>query len=276
MPRFTDRCADLMFAAKRRLLGRGRVRRTRLYCVGTAKSGTHSVTGMFSETVRGRHESGVVELLENIFAWQQGRITEEQFAQRLHARDRKLALEVDATWVHIATIDILLRDFSNARVLLTIRDCYSWCNSMMNHSLRFAEKINSVWREWLDSRFRPDLFQHATEERMLKDKGLYTLDGYLSYWAKHNEEVLAKVPPPRLLTVRTDQLRERALDIADFAGLPRRAIRLERTHEFRNPTKHDIIRQIDRNFLEAKVEKYCKPLMTRFFPEIRSLDDARL
>jgi hypothetical protein len=91
-----------------------------------------------------------------------------------------------------------------------------------------------------------------------------------------NEQVIAKVPAERLFVVRTDQLKQRALELAEFAGLPRRAIRLHRTHEFKNPDKHHILREIDRGFVEQMAEKYCRPLMTRFFPEIKSLDDAKL
>jgi hypothetical protein len=91
-----------------------------------------------------------------------------------------------------------------------------------------------------------------------------------------NEQVIAKVPADRLFVVRTDQLKQRALELADFAGLPRRAIRLHRTHEFKNPGKRPILREIDRGFVEHMAEKYCRPLMTRFFPEIKSLDDAKL
>ena len=111
---------------------------------------------------------------------------------------------------------------------------------------------------------------------MLSENQLANLDSYFSRWKSRNEEVLTKVPPPRLMIVRTDQIAQRALEIADFAGLPRRTVRLDRTHAFQAPLNHQLIRKIDRPFLEEKVQHHCHPLMTRFFPEIKSLDDARL
>jgi hypothetical protein len=271
-----DSCADAMFLAKRRLLGRNRVRRARVYCLGMGKSGTHSIAAMFSEIVRSRHEPQAGQVLEKIFDREANRLSEEQFADWLHARDRMMALEVDSSALNFDLLDALLREFSNARFVLTIRDCYSWCNSLMNHCLRFAETMDPRWQPWLDSRMRPDLFHHTPEEQVLKHRGLYTLDGYLSYWSRHNSEVLDKVPAERLLAVRIDQIQQRAVEIADFAGLPRRAVRVDRAHDYQNPSKEQWLRQIDRNFLEAKVEKHCRPLMTRFFPEIKSLDDAQL
>ena len=106
--------------------------------------------------------------------------------------------------------------------------------------------------------------------------GLPNLDNQLFQWRRYNEEAIAKVPAERLLVVRTDQITQRAFEIADFAGLPRRTVRLERTHAFQNPVTRQPIREIDRTFLEATVEEHCRPLMARFFPEIGSLEDAKL
>jgi hypothetical protein len=146
---------------------------------------------------------------------------------------------------------------------------------MMNEMMRSAGRIDPILNEMARSRYRPDLFRHAPEEQLLEEKDLYTLAGYFTYWTKHNTRVLETVPAERLLVVRTDEIGKRAFEIADFAGLPRRTVRVERTHEYRNPEKQDIIGQIDRNFLAARVDEHCRALMTRFFPEIKSLEDAK-
>ena len=78
-----DGCADALFSAKRKIVGRHRVRRGRLYCVGLGKSGTHSIAGMFSRTVRSSHEPQVLELMEKIVAWRQKRISEPEFVEWL-------------------------------------------------------------------------------------------------------------------------------------------------------------------------------------------------
>ena len=271
-----NRCADFLFATKRRVLGPNRVRRTRLYCVGTAKTGTHSIGRMFTRNVRSAHEPERLELAGKILAWHSQRISEEEMTRWILERDCRLALEVDSSMLNIDILPIVLREFPNARFLLTIRDCYTWCDSLINEMLRSAGRMEPVLNEIASSHYQPHLFQHAPEEQLLKEKGLYTLAGYFTYWAKHNSTILDTVPAERLLVVRTDHIGKRAFEIADFAGLPRRTVRIERTHEYRNPAKHDIIRQIDRDYLQAKVEQHCRPLMTRFFPEIRSLEDVDL
>jgi Sulfotransferase domain len=272
----TGGCEDLYFCAKRFLLGPYRVRRTRFYCVGASKSGTHSIAEMFSKNVRARHEAEFSDVIDHVIDWREGRLTEEQMIEWLRRRDRELALEVDSTGMNNEFLDLLLREFPDARYLLTIRDCYSWLNSVINHRLRFQGKGSPAWMKWWQWRAGFESGMHAPEEQVLKDIGVPTLDAHLSQWASRNSDVLVKVPASQLLIIRTDQISQRAFDIADFARLPRRAVRLDRTHSFANPTKQEIIRKVDRAFLEQKVQHHCLPLMTRFFPEIKSLDDATL
>jgi hypothetical protein len=88
--------------------------------------------------------------------------------------------------------------------------------------------------------------------------------------------VLTKVPAAQLLVVRMDEITIRAFEIADFCGLPRHAVRVDRTHAFASSEKCGVLRRMDSAFVEANVGKHCRELMTRFFPEIKSIDDARL
>lgn len=270
-----DAIADWTFRFKRNLLGAARVRRTQVYCVGTAKSGTHSLCSMFSRNVRAGHEEMAKEFTDVFFRWREGRVGERDLVDWIHARDRDLALEVDSSWLNVLVIDFLVREFPKARFVLAIRNCYSWLNSEFRRVLhRPTQQPHRLkLRKFLHD---PKDAAHSSGEKILKDLGLYTVDGYLSHWAAHNGNVLAVVPPERLLIVRTEQIPARAREIAQFAGLPLYSLRLHRTHEFRNPVSRDIIREIDRSFLERKVEEYCRPLMKQFFPQIQSLDDVTL
>ena len=272
----TGRFEDFCFVARRAIFGPDRVRRTRLYCVGTAKSGTHSVVEMFSRNVRARHEPEALELIDKIADHHNGRINELEWTEWLRARDRRLALEVDSSHLNLDLLDFLLHEFPDARFLLTIRDCYSWLNSMFNQSRRFRGKLDPRLVRRKELQAGPGARDYAPEEQVLSENQLDNLDSHFSRWKSRNEKVLAKVPAPRLLIVRTDQITQKAFEIADFAGLRRRAVCLARTHSFQNPAKQELIRKVDRAFLERKVQHYCLPLMTRFFPEIKSLDDATL
>jgi len=266
---------DAAFKVKRFLLGPQRTRRTRLYGVGMPKSGTHSLAAMFFKGVRAGHEAGAMELIDKILDRRAGRISEGEMTAWLRARDRELALEVDSASLNFWILNILLREFPDARFVLTLRDCYSSVNSYLNHLLRFPN-ADLWWLRMRELRLGPQAGDYEAGEEVLKEKNLHSLDAHFANWTAHNTRVLAEVPAARLLVVRTDEIGQRVFEIADFAGLPRRCVCPQRAHEFRNPAKQEIIRQIDRDLLERKVEQHCRPLMARFFPEIKSLDDAKL
>jgi hypothetical protein len=242
--------------------------------VGTAKSGTHSIASMFSRNVRTGHEKEALESIDAFFRWHEGRMTEREYRDWLVARDGEMALEIDSSWFHGLIVDLLASEFPNARFVLTIRDCYSWLNSEFKRVLHTPSqqpqrlKMRAFVYNGMATEYEP-------EERVLQEFGLYPVDNYLARWAVHNEKVLAAVPRERLLVVRTEQIRDRAKEIADFAGLPRYALQMERTHEYRNPVQREIICELDADFLEEKVERHCRPLMDRFFPEIKTLGDAK-
>lgn len=267
--------SDTAFKFKRLLLGSYRTRRAQIYCVGIGKSGTHSICGMFLNGVRAEHEPQAPQLIARVLDWREGRISERQLTDWVRARDRKMALEVDSSGLNFHLIDILLREFPNAKFILSVRDCYTWLDSVTNHQLRFPD-VGTEWQRMRDRRFGNSGFVHAPGEEILQEKKLYPLESYLYRWTAHNDEVLAKIPAEKLFIVRTDQIKKRAYEIVDFTGLPRSSIRLDLTHAFQNEKKQLSLRQIDRAHLERLVEKHCRPLMTRFFPEIKSLDDVKL
>ena len=256
----------------RRFLSRRAADRIRVYGVGTAKSGTHSIAAMFDPPVRAAHEADATPLLRRILGAAAGRIRDEELRTYLRRRDRRLRLDIDSSQLNYFVLDMLLDTFPGARFILTIRDCYSWLDSFINDSLR--RPTSNDWLRLRDLRFRPDRFTHPPAERLLAEHGLYTLDGYLSYWATHNQQVLARVPAEQLLVVRTDHLTENTVKIADFAGLPRAMVRRDRSHAFANPAKERLLHRIEQAHLEDRVRAHCQPLMDRFFPEIRSREDV--
>ena len=230
---------------------------------------------MFSGSTRTGHEAQAGPLILKIIGAAEGKISHKELSRWVRDRDRELALEGDSSQLNFFLLDILVAEFPDARFVLTIRDAYSWLDSIINHILNHPQ-TTPEWLRMRDFRFRPDIYKHAPAEHVLKDKGLHTVEGYLAYWAEHNGKTVAKVPSDRLLVVQTGQIRSRAKEIAAFAGLPPEAVDLEGAHSFKNPQKFNIVRQLDRAFIEEKIAKHCRPLMTQFFPEIKSFDDARL
>ena len=81
---------------------------------------------------------------------------------------------------------------------------------LLNHGSRFKRDMHPLWKEMGRYRMRPEAYQHAPEDQLLKEMGFYALDCYLAHWTRHNAGVLDRVPPERLLVVRTDQIGQRA------------------------------------------------------------------
>ena len=249
-------------------------RKCRLYCVGAAKTSTHSIDSMFDRTIRSSHEPDSAEVIGKILDLSRDRIQEAEIISYIRKRDKRLRLDVDSSQLNFFLLDYLLEEFPKALFLLTIRDCYSWLDSFINHSLR--RNASESWIKLREYRFRSSEFSHPPEERPLEEKGLYTLDGYLSYWASHNRKVLASVPEDRLMIVKTNELTQKAYEIAEFAGLPRTSIQLMRSHSFKNPVKYNVLSEIQETYLEAKIQEHCGMLMKRYFPGIKSINDSNI
>ena len=221
---------------------------------------------------RSLHEADSELVIDSIFDFIDGRIDRGQLALIIRSRDNRLQLEVDSSQLNYFLLDILLQEFEEAKFILTIRDCYSWMDSFINHQL--AHRSSPLWDRLRDLRFRPDQFQHSEEETLLKEHGLYTLDGYLSYWAAHNRNVLQRISSDRLFIVRTDEISKRAREIAAFAGVPESKINPGKSHSFKAVAKYNLLSGIPPDFLERKVHVHCRTLMDQFFPAVKTAEDA--
>jgi hypothetical protein len=251
------------------------MRKTRLYCIGAAKTGTHSIAGMFDGSVRSYHEPDNIEMMHHILDRASGKTSKVELSTFIRDRDTRLRADVDSSQLNNEIIDILLEEFPDALFILTIRDCYSWLNSFINHCLNNPnpKELRLRYRE---HRFRTERREFPPEERILEELGFEPMRGYFNFWTRHNTRAIDMVPDDRLMIVRTDQIADRAIEIADFARLPHTALRLENAHEFKTPKNHRVLRKIPEGYIEAMAEECCGPLMGSIFPDIRSLDDAGL
>lgn len=237
-------------------------RRVQIYCVGTGKSGTHSIASMFADTARAQHEADSKRLLQHIFQHEDGSLSDADWRSFVLQRDQELWLEVDSNQLNYYPMEVLLQTYPQAKFILTIRDCHAWLDSIINHQLSEDEQ-NSHWGRLRALRFGASHYTHAPEEQPLKDRGLYTIDGYLSSWATHNRRVLDMVPTDRLLVVKTEEITQRAEEIAAFVGLPLSPT--AQTHAFKARAKHNILSEINPAFLEQKFQQHCTDVMERVF-----------
>jgi hypothetical protein len=175
-----------------------------------------------------------------------------------------MRLELDSSQLNYFLLDSLVSEFPNAKFILTIRDCYSWLDSCINHQL--SRNCYPNWQRLRDFRFDSNS-EYKEEERILAQHGLYTLDGYLSYWAEHNREVLTTVPKEKLLVVRTHEIPQEIEKIADFLSISLDKLNLSKAHSFKAKNHFNILSEIDKQFIDNKVNLHCKSLMDEFFPE---------
>jgi hypothetical protein len=248
------------------------------YGVGLPKTGTASLYFLFRD-YRTYHESESRFLIYKLLAFEQEKITRKELTQSIRKRDRRLQLEMDSSSINGYIVDILAEEFKEAKFILTIRDCYSWLDSIVNHNI-FISKRQPKWNrwqywrgehfiQWENSIYKTHQLKHAEPEQVLAKNGLYALDGYLSYWAEHNNKVLAAVPKERLLIIKTSEFKQSIPRIENFIGVtPGSLPRDTKINVRKKQDKYNLLSQIDKNFLDEKVNTHCKELMDRFFPEI--------
>jgi hypothetical protein len=241
-------------------------RRARLYCVGAAKTGTKSIADCFRGHLRSAHEAETDQTIDTILAVAAGQMSRANLRDYVHDRDQRLALDVDSSQLNYFILDELLELFPDARFVLTIRDPYSWLDSFVNHQLN--RPTTPRWTRLRELRFRARELTHPPEEAALKTRGLYTLDGYLSYWMRHNQKVLSSTSAGRLLIVRTDQISQRIDEIAKFAGVSGETADITSSHSNKADRRHGVMAQLDAEYLAAKVHEHCQPLMQEYFPDV--------
>jgi hypothetical protein len=165
-------------------------------------------------------------------------------------------------------LDVLLDEFHEAKFILTIRDCYSWLDSQINSQLSYIE--DKRWQNFGDLKYSGETGRHPKEEQVFGQFGLYTLDGYLAAWASHNNKVLTTVPRDRLLVVRTQDIARDMPTLADFLGVPVNHLDTAGVHSFKGGKKFDLLSNLDEQYLDEKVNKYCRALMDAYFPEVEN------
>lgn len=246
--------------------------RFKAYCVGMGKTGTTTMHAIFRNQYRSAHEPEARFLVPKIWDFVNRNIDQNQFTQYIKHQDRRLGLEMNSSALNYYLIDILVNEFSDAKFILTIRDCYSWLDSIINHHIINLDNFKSNWFKhyWIvlsKMCYRTDK-KHVKEEAILANNGLYTLDGYFSYWRKCNSKILTTVPKERLLIIKTTEINQNIRQIENFLGIPLGTLPNQVRENVRRK-KFNILSQIDKDFLEEKANFHCKELMDKYFPEVK-------
>lgn len=243
--------------------GQPRKRQTHIYNVGMAKSGTKSIAHIFKKHIRSAHEPESARMAKVILKYSDRKIKKEDVKRILLKRDKRLLLDLDSSQLNFFLISELMSFFPEAKFLLTMRHPYDWLDSYINHQI--SQPIKGVWVKMRDFRFRPDLHTHSSHEATLKKHALYTLDGYLSYWANHNQTVLDAIPEDKLLVVRTNEINKKIEKILSFMDVSCGDFGKGKTHFNKGINKYDILESIDKTYLLEKIDAHFSPLVEKYF-----------
>ena len=236
-------------------------RRMRVFGVGLPKTGTTSLAAMLTMQGRCRHEAMAKYILPYICSYLRGEISDEVMCKRLRYRIALLKLDVDVTsFLHHFT-DFLCEMYPDAKFIFTIRNCYSWVKSIINHMDTRPIPKNDPWVEYRNVRFNSgEGFE--PEEKVLERKGLYPIGSFLRHWAEMNLNILSSLPRDRSLILRTEDLNDSVNRLAAFLGVSRSTISLTRANVAR---RYGIVETIPRDFIIAKCREHCSDLMIEFY-----------
>lgn len=247
-----------------------RERKVQVYVVGMPRSGTVSLYDVFKTHFRSDHEPESRFLTRKVVDYRLGRMSEAEMRAYLRRRDRRLGLELDTSYLNAEVVELLVDEFPESRFILTIRDCLSWTDSMMNFLLNKPEFMTSRKphiREHMEVQFGAPPYVYAPEEAAIKAKGLHPLSSYLGYWSYHNQKVIDAVPADRLLVMQTTAIGKSTERIEDFLKLSRGSL-VPAVHSNAAPKRHSLLDTLPREFVRQQVETHCGPLMREFYPEI--------
>jgi len=253
--------------------GRKQSRRFQCYGVGTGKTGTQSLAGIFARNCRSAHEPQCPQLVSLVLDVACGKTSRDAVRDFLVARDDQLELELESDGTLWHFLPELIELFPESQFILTIRDCYSWLDSVFDHNVNVDPE--GFWGRFDDLSYAAWDFEHEPEEEILKERGLRTLGHYLSHWASHNQTVIDTTPCERLLVVRTDRIRETIPAMEVFLGLPEGTLDPRQSHLHRNPRKLDLLSEMNPEFVRERVATCCGTLMDEYFPELATARSPR-
>ncbi|MGV2873397.1 hypothetical protein [Colwellia sp. E150_009] len=244
-------------------------RNFKAYCVGTAKSGTHSVAAIFNQNFRSRHEPNGDHLIYLKNEVNQGRMETADLLLFLKNRDIRNNLHMESSDFAGYFVKEFIQLDSDAKFILPIRDCYSFLDSIINHQINNPVEHDCIWKLGRDLNYNASGDIFSNEEVVLNSyNGLYPIKGYLQYWAKRNIEVLNQVSSANLLVFKTSLIKDNLKNISQFLGISTKSLNINSSHSFKAPKKHNLLSQINTDYIEQLViETGCQEVMKEFFPE---------
>ena len=230
------------------------------------------MAGLLGTHYRAAHEPEREQFLGMILKHARGDVDGVEFREYFVGRDARLKLEYDIAWANQFIIDTLLSAFPQARFIVLIRDPYTWLQSICGHLI--SRRIPADVRAFLDWWFKPELYPHSDEDRVLQDRGLYSVAAFLQAWDRHIHGCTRQIPPEQLLVLRTHELVRSHERLAQFLQIPIDSLDRRQGNVNRGSWADRLESLIDRAYIEETVQSICRENMARYFPEVTTLESA--
>jgi hypothetical protein len=238
-------------------------RELQAFSIGTPKSGTTSVAGLFNKHYRSSHEPERIELIHVIHSHFNGKMTDDAYVRWLVERDKRIWLDIESNCFLGYRPDLLYKAYPQASYLLSIREPISWLDSMLNHTINYPPPSELVIEYWHNMFFRPNEHPHKAEDRALIAHKVYSIEAYLKFWASAVSRVLDCIPKEQLLIVPTKQMKSMANDIASFLNIEESKLDYSAGHLNKAPAKFNLLELVDDNYVNQLHSEYCLPVLER-------------
>ncbi|MGX5172730.1 sulfotransferase [Aliikangiella sp. IMCC44653] len=237
-------------------------RQLQAFSIGTPKSGTTSVAGLFNQHFRSSHEPERIELIHVIHRHFHGKMSDEAYVKWLVKRDKRIWLDIESNCFLGYRPDLLFKAYPKAHYLLSIREPLSWLDSMLNHTINYPPPSEQVIAYWHDMFFRPSEHPHQAEDKALREHNVYSIEAYLKFWSSAVTRVLDCIPKEQLLIVPTKQMKSMANEIAAFLNIEPAKLDYSAGHLNKAPAKFNLLELVDTNYVAQRHAEFCMPVLT--------------
>ncbi|MGR5237548.1 sulfotransferase [Vibrio alfacsensis] len=237
-----------------------RPRKTHVFCLGAAKTGTTSIAQIYNGVIRSAHEPEVVKTTEQVMANLAKTMSGQQCKTWLKRRDRRLNLELESSHPLGYLSPYLVELFPQAKFIVTIREPKSWLRSRVNFHLNKSPEEWVRYRNFIWSRHHQFF---AEEETFLKESGLFSLDSYLKQYSEQYEIIFNAIPKERLLVIRTDQISNSVAEISRFINYTGDPVVPVHTNKLSDNVELD--QRVGSSFIDEKIKQHCGWIKEAYF-----------
>jgi len=243
-----------------KVMGRSR----QVFALGTPKSGTTSIAGMFAERCRVDHEPHRPTTVNTMHQHYLGELTDDELKDSYRARDKQLLLDLESNCFMAYRPDLLLETFPDAKFIVTVREPLAWLNSILDNNLNFPKQNTATMTQWHEVLFQEHRFAESRHEPALAERGLYPLDAYLSYWSRTYSACLRSLANAQLLVIGTNQISDNTDGIGEFVGVSLSNVPSKRTHKNQTSEKHGILQMLDGEHVAESIDKNCQAVVSEY------------